>query len=76
MNSEQQIGNGIHAWKSDSLIIAGNRIHGHRDGIYFEFVTHSVIWRNISEMNIRYGLHFMFPNNDAYFTRKESEIVK
>ena len=66
--AEQQIGNGIHAWKSDSLIIAGNRIHGHRDGIYFEFVTHSVIWRNISEMNIRYGLHFMFSNNDAYFT--------
>jgi len=65
---EQQIGNGIHAWKSDSLQIIGNRITGHRDGIYFEFVTHSVIWRNISERNIRYGLHFMFSNNDGYFT--------
>lgn len=63
---EQQIGNGIHCWKSDSLQITGNRITGHRDGIYFEFVTHSVIWRNVSKNNIRYGLHFMFSNNDSY----------
>jgi nitrous oxidase accessory protein len=65
---EQEIGNGIHCWKSDSLQIIGNQISGHRDGIYFEFVTHSVIWRNVSFANIRYGLHFMFSNNDAYFT--------
>jgi nitrous oxidase accessory protein len=65
---EQQIGNGIHCWKSDSLQIIGNDISGHRDGIYFEFVTHSVIWRNISHDNIRYGLHFMFSNDDSYFT--------
>lgn len=63
---EQQIGNGIHCWKSDSLQLIGNTISGHRDGIYFEFVTHSVIWRNIAHHNIRYGLHFMFSNNDAY----------
>ncbi|MBK9254245.1 MAG: nitrous oxide reductase family maturation protein NosD [Saprospiraceae bacterium] len=63
---EQQIGNGIHCWKSDSLQIIGNQIQGHRDGIYFEFVTNSIIWRNISKNNIRYGLHFMFSNNDAY----------
>ncbi len=65
---EQQIGNGIHCWKSDSLLIIANHITGHRDGIYFEFVTHSVIWRNISYSNIRYGLHFMFSNDDAYIT--------
>lgn len=63
---EQQIGNGIHCWKSDSLQIIGNHVQGHRDGIYFEFVTHSIIWRNISKYNIRYGLHFMFSNDDAY----------
>ena len=63
---EQQSGNGIHCWKSDSMQIIGNTITGHRDGIYFEFVTHSVIWRNTSIKNIRYGLHFMFSNNDAY----------
>lgn len=65
---EQQIGNGIHCWKSDSLVISGNQISGHRDGIYFEFVTHSVIWRNIAQNNIRYGLHFMFSHSDAYYT--------
>jgi nitrous oxidase accessory protein len=64
---EQESGNGIHAWKSDSLRILGNTITGHRDGIYFEFVKNSVIWRNISEKNLRYGLHFMFSNNDAYY---------
>jgi nitrous oxidase accessory protein len=63
---EQQIGNGIHCWKSDSLQIIGNRISGHRDGIYFEFVKSSIIWRNISSKNLRYGLHFMFSNDDAY----------
>jgi nitrous oxidase accessory protein len=65
---EQEIGNGIHCWKSDSIQIIGNIITGNRDGIYFEFVTNSVIWRNISYDNIRYGLHFMFSNFDAYFT--------
>jgi len=65
---EQLIGNGIHCWKSEELQIVGNRISGHRDGIYFEFVTQSVIWRNISERNVRYGLHFMFSNDDSYIT--------
>ncbi|WDF65845.1 nitrous oxide reductase family maturation protein NosD [Flavobacterium sp. KACC 22763] len=63
---EQRIGNGIHCWKSDSMQIVGNRISGHRDGIYFEFVSNSVIWRNVSKANIRYGLHFMFSNDDSY----------
>jgi len=65
---EQETGNGIHCWKSDSMRIIANSITGHRDGIYFEFVTNSVIWRNTSEKNLRYGLHFMFSNNDAYIT--------
>lgn len=65
---EYQSGNGIHCWKSDSLQIIGNKISGHRDGIYFEFVSQSVIWRNISKNNLRYGLHFMFSNDNAYFT--------
>jgi nitrous oxidase accessory protein len=46
--------------------IIGNTVSGHRDGIYFEFVTHSVITRNRSAKNIRYGLHFMFSHNDSY----------
>lgn len=64
--TEHDNGNGIHCWKSDSLQIVGNKIKGHRDGIYFEFVTNSIIWRNTSTDNMRYGLHFMFSNNDTY----------
>src|SRR5674476_663397 len=64
--TDQQSGNGIHCWQCDSLRIIGNSITGHRDGIYFEFVTNSVIWRNISNTNSRYGLHFMFSHNNAY----------
>ena len=65
---EQQLGNGIHCWKSNDILIIGNRIDGHRDGIYFEFVFDSLIWRNISTNNIRYGLHFMFSHSDTYIT--------
>ncbi len=63
---EQSSGNGIHCWKCDSIQVIGNIVSGQRDGIYFEFVTNSVIWRNQSVGNIRYGLHFMFSHNDAY----------
>lgn len=65
---EHRSGNGIHCWKSDTLQITGNRIYGHRDGIYFEFVTQSIIWRNIAHNNLRYGLHFMFSHENAYIT--------
>ena len=64
--SELQSGNGVHAWKCSELFINNNTISGHRDGIYFEFVTHSKISRNISSNNVRYGLHFMFSHNDIY----------
>lgn len=63
---EQQSANGIHCWKCDSMRIINNTITGHRDGIYFEFVKNSIIWRNISTNNMRYGLHFMFSNDDMY----------
>lgn len=59
-------GNGIHCWKSDSLLIKGNKVSGHRDGFYFEFVTKSHIEGNMSTGNVRYGLHFMFSNDDTY----------
>jgi nitrous oxidase accessory protein len=48
------------------MIVKNNEVQGHRDGIYFEFVTHSYIYQNNSHHNIRYGLHFMFSNNDTY----------
>jgi nitrous oxidase accessory protein len=64
--SEQSAGNGIHIWKSDHALVENNHIMNHRDGIYFEFVTDSDIKGNISESNIRYGLHFMFSHKDNY----------
>jgi nitrous oxidase accessory protein len=66
--SEQLTGNGIHLWKSTHALIENNTVQGHRDGIYFEFVSFSLIRNNRSEKNIRYGLHFMFSNNDMYFS--------
>lgn len=63
---EHQIGNGIHMWKCDHITIRNNDVRGHRDGIYFEFVTNSLIEKNHSEGNLRYGLHFMFSHNDEY----------
>ncbi len=77
--NEVQSGNGISCWKSDSLLIIGNKIKGHRDGIYFEFVTNSLVWRNISKNNIRYGIHFMFSHHDTYigniFEENESGVA-
>jgi nitrous oxidase accessory protein len=64
--TDQESGNGIHCWKSDSLQIIGNSIRGHRDGIYFEFVNNSLILKNKSINNSRYGLHFMFSHYNSY----------
>lgn len=66
VNAEHQIGNGIHLWKCTRMSIRKNKIKGQRDGIYFEFVTNSEITENYSEGNLRYGLHFMFSNDDIY----------
>lgn len=67
---EADSGNGIHAWYCDSLMIVDNTITGHRDGVYFEFVDNSLISDNYSYSNIRYGLHFMFSNDDQYFRNR------
>jgi nitrous oxidase accessory protein len=64
--ADHQIGNGIHLWKCAHITVDNNVIKGHRDGIYFEFVTYSLITNNHSEENMRYGLHFMFSHNDEY----------
>jgi nitrous oxidase accessory protein len=63
---EMSSGNAIHCWYAADLEIIGNTIRGYRDGIYLEFVEHSVISDNLSEKNVRYGLHFMFSNDNAY----------
>lgn len=63
---EHQSGNGVHLWKCDDMVIKNNHITKHRDGIYFEFVTNSRILNNVSEKNLRYGLHFMFSHDNTY----------
>ena len=64
--SEQLNGNAIHLWKCNHMSIEHNTVSQHRDGIYLEFVTHSVIKDNVSTHQLRYGLHFMFSNDDEY----------
>jgi nitrous oxidase accessory protein len=59
-------GNGIHGWKSKTLLIEDNELMRLRDGIYLEFVDDSKVLRNKSFENIRYGLHFMFSNDNEY----------
>lgn len=63
---DKTIGNGIHVWKGDSVLIENNHSSYQRDGIYFEFVTNSLIRNNLSEKNMRYGLHFMFSHSNTY----------
>lgn len=64
--SESYSGNGIHLWKCNKIDVENNFVSGHRDGIYFEFVTNSKILNNLSEKNLRYGLHFMFSEGNSY----------
>ena len=64
---ERSSGNAIHLWYCKKVTIEDNLVRQHRDGIYFEFVDSSLIRKNISEDNLRYGLHFMFSNDDDYF---------
>ena len=59
-------GNGIHLWHTSKVDVIGNKVFSMRDGIYFEFVKHSLVKNNISKFNLRYGLHFMFSNDDRY----------
>jgi len=59
-------GNAIHLWHSNHILIDNNILIKSRDGIYLEFSDDCIISNNISKENIRYGLHFMFSNNDEY----------
>ncbi|HOJ07429.1 MAG TPA: nitrous oxide reductase family maturation protein NosD [Ignavibacteriaceae bacterium] len=65
---ETSSGNGIHLWYCRESEITGNKIKGHRDGIYLEFVTQTTISKNYGVNNLRYGLHFMFSDSCRYYT--------
>lgn len=64
--AEMSSGNAIHLWHCKNINVENNTVKKHRDGIYLEFVDSSRIVNNISEGNVRYGLHFMFSNHDDY----------
>jgi nitrous oxidase accessory protein len=63
---ETTSGNGIHLWSSRGIVISDNQVTGFRDGIYFEFVHDTEVARNLSEGNLRYGLHFMYSDDCRY----------
>jgi len=63
---EYNSGNGIQLWHSNNVEIEQNFVQGTRDGIYLEFSDTIAIQNNISTNNLRYGLHFMFSNDDVY----------
>ena len=62
--TEFNSGNAIHLWYCKNVEIAGNDVQRVRDGIYLEFSDNITITNNFSKGNVRYGLHFMFSNNN------------
>ncbi|SIS80817.1 nitrous oxidase accessory protein [Zobellia uliginosa] len=63
---EYNSGNGIQLWYSDHVEVSQNIVQGARDGIYLEFSDNITIHNNKSTNNLRYGLHFMFSDDDVY----------
>ena len=63
---QSQMGNGIHLWNSNDIVIRDNTIVSHRDGLYFEFAENILIKNNKSVDNFRYGLHFMFSDSNSF----------
>jgi len=59
-------GNGIQLWYCQNIEVESNIVQHVRDGIYLEFSDYINIKNNRSSDNVRYGLHFMFSNNDTY----------
>ncbi|WP_423748002.1 nitrous oxide reductase family maturation protein NosD [Gramella jeungdoensis] len=59
-------GNGVQLWYCNDVEVIGNNIKNVRDGIYLEFSDGILIKDNLSQNNLRYGLHFMFSNEDTY----------
>ena len=65
--SQANSGNGIHLWHCSNMNVSNNKLTGLRDGIYFEFVKKSKVFDNESYDNLRYGIHFMFSNENSYY---------
>lgn len=78
-DQEQNSGNGLHLWSCGDVAITGNKVSGHRDGIYLEFSSRSSVESNVVEDNLRYGLHFMSSHDSHYrrnrFTRNGAGVA-
>lgn len=74
-NATQQYnsGNAIHLWSCKNIKIIGNEAANCRDGIYIQFSSKSYIEGNYCYKNLRYGLHFMFSDDNEYYRNKFSE---
>jgi len=64
--TEETTGDAIHLWNSPRNRIEGNEIQQHRDGIYIEFSPQTRVLRNHVSHVIRYGLHYMYSNDNLY----------
>nr|WP_310993182.1 nitrous oxide reductase family maturation protein NosD [Aequorivita sp. S2608]MDS1298686.1 nitrous oxide reductase family maturation protein NosD [Aequorivita sp. S2608] len=62
--TEFNSGNAIHLWYCKNVEVRGNDVQRVRDGIYLEFSDNIRIIDNFSKGNVRYGLHFMFSNDN------------
>lgn len=62
--TEFNSGNAIHLWYCKNVEVTGNDVQKVRDGIYLEFSDNITITNNLSKNNVRYGLHFMFSNDN------------
>ena len=74
-NAKEQYnsGNAIHLWSCKNIKIIGNEAANCRDGIYIQFSSKSYIEGNYCYKNLRYGLHFMFSDDNEYYRNKFSE---
>jgi periplasmic copper-binding protein nosD len=71
-NAKEQYnsGNAIHLWSCKNIKIIGNEAANCRDGIYIQFSSKSYIEGNYCHGNLRYGLHFMFSDDNEYHRNK------
>ena len=71
-NAKEQYnsGNAIHLWSCKNIEIIGNEAANCRDGIYIQFSSKSYIEGNYCHGNLRYGLHFMFSDDNEYHHNK------
>jgi len=67
-------GSGIHIWNSKRNTFIGNTITDARDGFYIQNASHLIIEHN-EVFNVRYGLHYMYADSNAFLGNKFHDNV-